>query len=149
MQGTSGTNTTVTATTSAGETNQWISDPATLAVVEWRDGCLGAACSVSFTNDQFGRPTRQTRPEGTIPNTPMTRGNVTEVREVAKPGSGQADIVATASYDANCLNPATCNQPNHTVDPKGNRTDYTYDPTHGGPSKVQMPAPVAGGARPG
>lgn len=144
--GTTGANTTVSATTGAGESYQRISDPAVQQVVQAVEGGTGAT---TYINDANGRRTRETRPEGDYTNYVLDpRGNVTEVREVAKPGSGEADIVATANYDATCLNTATCNQPNYTVDPKGNRTDFTYDPAHGGPTKVQMPVPVAGGARP-
>ena len=67
---------------------------------------------------------------------------------MAKPGSGLADIVASANFDATCANTATCNQPNYTIDPNGNRTDYTYDAIHGGVARVQLPAPVTAGTRP-
>ncbi|MBA3908235.1 MAG: RHS repeat protein, partial [Pseudonocardiales bacterium] len=59
-----------------------------------------------------------------------------------------ADIVATASYDAGCANVKTCNQPNATTDPRGNVTDYTYDPATGLATSVTLPAATAGGARP-
>src|SRR3546814_5547243 len=40
------------------------------------------------------------------------RGNVTETRQVAKAGSGLADIVTSAGYDATCTSTAKCNKPN-------------------------------------
>ncbi|PVM90312.1 RHS repeat domain-containing protein [Caulobacter endophyticus] len=76
------------------------------------------------------------------------RGNVTQTIVKAKPGSGLADIVTTANYDASCSNPLTCNQPNWTKDALGRQTDYTYDANHGGVLTVTKPAPTAGAARP-
>ena len=73
---------------------------------------------------------------------------MTEARSVAKAGSGLADIVTTANYDTTCTNITKCNQPNFVIDPKGNRTDYTYDATHGGVTRVQLPAATLGGVRP-
>ncbi|NWP89648.1 hypothetical protein GY985_24880, partial [Escherichia coli] len=60
-----------------------------------------------------------------------SRGNVTEKRAVAKSGSGLADIVTPANYDASCTYAAKCNQPNWTKDAKGNQTDYTYNTSTG------------------
>jgi RHS repeat-associated protein len=77
-----------------------------------------------------------------------TRGNVTETRQVAKPGSGATDIVTSAAYPATCTNPVICNLPTSTTDPKGSVTDYTYDATHGGVLTVTAPAAAAGGIRP-
>ncbi|KQZ60954.1 hypothetical protein ASD67_16825 [Sphingopyxis sp. Root1497] len=76
------------------------------------------------------------------------RGNVTETRRVAKTGSGLADIVTTAGFDANCANALVCNKPLWTRDAKGNQTDYTYDPNHGGVLTVTLPAATPGGVRP-
>ena len=70
-----------------------------------------------------------------------SRGNVTEVRQVAKPGFALADIVSSANYDATCSNIKKCNQPNFTIDPKNNRTDYAYDPTSGVLTTATAPAP--------
>jgi YD repeat-containing protein len=49
-----------------------------------------------------------------------------------------ADLATTTTYmeAANlradqCVNSKTCNKPSHTIDPKGNRTTYTWDVTHG------------------
>lgn len=107
------------------------------------------ANAVTYIYDGNGRVTRATRPEGDYTQyTRDARGNVTETRLVAKAGSGLADIVSTASYDATCTNPVKCNSPNYVIDALGNRTDYTYDATHGGVTRVQMPAPTGGGTRP-
>ena len=109
-------------------------------------GTIVNAASNTTTNtyDASNRMTRTTAPEGNYVNlTYDSRGNVTETRQVAKSGSGLADIVTTASYDASCTNPAKCNQPNYVLDPLGNRTDYTYDATHGQVTRIQLPSPTA------
>ena len=105
--------------------------------------------STHYQYDASLRVTRETRPEGDYTQfTRDARGNILETRLVAKPGSGLADIVTSAGYDAVCTNTLTCNQPNYVNDALGNRTDYTYDPGHGGVTRVHMPAPTAGAARP-
>ena len=105
--------------------------------------------TTSYIYDANGRTTRETRPEGDYTNfTYDTRGNITETRVVSKLGSGLADIVTTANYDASCTYAAKCNKPNYTIDAKGNRTDYTYDLATGELTRVQMPAATSGGTRP-
>ncbi len=105
--------------------------------------------TTSYQYDTSGRRTRETMPEGNYTQwTYDARGNVTEVRKVAKSGSGLADIVETASFDASCANTLTCNQPNYTIDARGKRTDFTYSATHGGVTRVQLPAPSSGAPRP-
>lgn len=78
------------------------------------------------------------------------RGNVTEIRRKAKPGSAEAgnDIVTTATYAASCSNPVTCNRPTSTTDAEGNTTNYSWNATHGGLTQVQLPAPEPGDPRP-
>jgi RHS repeat-associated protein len=76
-----------------------------------------------------------------------SRGNVTEKRVKAKPGSGFADIVMTASYPATCTNRKTCNKPTYIIDARGKQTDFTYDATHGGVLTVTSPA-APNGIRP-
>ena len=60
------------------------------------------------------------------------RGNVTVVRQRARPASGLGDLVQTAEYPETCVNRITCNRPISMTDARGNTTDYTYDPAHGG-----------------
>jgi RHS repeat-associated protein len=75
------------------------------------------------------------------------RGNVTTTTRHAK-SNGVPDIVTSATFDATCTNVVKCNKPNSTTDAKGNVTDYTYDPTHGGVATITSPAPILGGTRP-
>lgn len=79
--------------------------------------------------------------------TPDSRGNVTQMRAVAKPSSTDAPLTTLASYPATCSSSPSCNQPTWTRDAKGNQTDYTYDPAHGGVLTVTQPA-GANGIRP-
>ena len=90
-----------------------------------------------------------TNPEGDY--TTLTydgRGNVTSTTAVAKPGSGLANIVTSATYPSTCSNPVTCNKPTSTTDARGNVTDYAWDGTYGVLASVTAPAPTAGGVRP-
>lgn len=104
--------------------------------------------TTSYLYDGFGRVTRITAPEGNYTQfTYDARGNVTETRQVAKAGSGIADIVTSAIYPSSCTNPKTCNQPETTTDAKGNVTNYTYA-SHGGVTAVTAPAPTSGATRP-
>lgn len=81
-----------------------------------------------------GRLLSVTNPEGdVISQTLDDRGNATEIRRKAKPGSGLADIVISASFPAcDANNYRICNQPIYRIDARGNRADYQYDATHGG-----------------
>lgn len=105
--------------------------------------------TTSMTYDAKGRLASTTYPE--LNHTDITyddRGNVTQRKEVAKPGSGLADIVLDSGYDATCAYAVKCNKPNWTKDAKLKQTDYTYDTTHGGLLKVRMPDPDGSGTRP-
>ena len=75
----------------------------------------------------------ETSPDGRIVEyTYDARGNRTETRMKARPGSGHPDIVSTAVFPATCPDPKTCNQPISVADANGNTTTFTYSPTHGG-----------------
>ena len=65
----------------------------------------------------------------------------------AKPGSGLADQATTAGFPATCSNVKTCTKPDYVIDPKGNRTDFTYDGNNGGVLTATGPAD-ANGVRP-
>lgn len=98
----------------------------------------------TFTYDSNGRLTQATSPEGRSTSYGYdSRGNITSVTNIAKPGSGLADIVTTANYSASCSNAFICNQPIWTRDALGNQTDYTYDSTHGGVLTATSPADPA------
>ena len=99
--------------------------------------------------DANNRLVRTTYPEGNyIEYTRDARGNVIQTTAVGKPGSGASNITSSASYSATCTNPLVCNQPNFVIDARGNRTDFTYDAIHGGITRIEVPAPAAGQARP-
>ncbi len=109
----------------------------------------GVGQTTTYAYDSNGRVTRETRPEGDYTEfTYDARGNITQTLHKAKSGSGLADIIVTVNYDASCTIAAKCNKPNYTIDALGNRTDYTYDSTHGELTRVQMPAATGGGTRP-
>lgn len=76
------------------------------------------------------------------------RANVTSARKRAKPGSGLADIVTSAAYPVTCTNRVTCNQATSRIDARGNQTDSTYDPVHGGLLTETGPASASGQPRP-
>lgn len=98
-----------------------------------------ANCLVStlqWTEDPEGNKTEYTIPWSTR--------NVHQMRRKAKPGSGLADIVTSATYD--CINPKICAKPQTTTDAKGQVTNYSYDANHGGILSETMPA--VGGVAP-
>lgn len=98
--------------------------------------------------DDDKRLVQTTYPEGNqVRYERDTRSNVTKITRIAKPTSGQADIVATFTYPATCSNPVTCNQPTASTDPLGNVTNFSYNATHGGVTQVQLPAANASAAR--
>jgi RHS repeat-associated protein len=77
-----------------------------------------------------------------------TRENMLERRAVAKIGTAAADIVEAWTYPATCSNIKTCNKPLVYTDAKGNVTDYTYDPAHGGILTETFPASSSSAVRP-
>jgi RHS repeat-associated protein len=74
------------------------------------------------------------------------RGNLTQITRVPKQGQGTESVVYQADFDPNCANPRICNKPRWIKDAKGNQTDFTYDPTHGGMLSATLP-PDARGVR--
>lgn len=105
--------------------------------------------TTSYQYDSNGRLTRTTFPEGNyVQLTYDPRGNVTETRQVAKSGSGIADIVSTAAFSSTCANAKTCNKPTSATDARGHTTDFNYDTNHGGILTVTAPAPTTGAVRP-
>lgn len=124
---------------------------------------LGAGSKPSKVRDQNNREwnyvygwvglasvlTRSTDPEGNYTNytySGLSR-QPTEIRKVAKPGSGLPDIVATATYTSPCTaNPKLCEKPLTKTDASGNTTTYTYDAVHGG--VLTETGPAVGGVAP-
>jgi YD repeat-containing protein len=74
------------------------------------------------------------------------RGNIVQQTVTPVPGSGLPNIVTTAVYPATCTNRMTCNKPTSVTDARGNVTDFTYDPTHGG--VLTETGPAVNGIRP-
>jgi len=108
-----------------------------------------AAGTTSYTYDTQKRLTRVTYPEGNYANYSYdARGNVTEVRRVAKPSTGLADIVLSYGFASSCSGNINCDRPDWSRDAAGNQTDYTYDGTTGQVLTVTLPAPSSGAARP-
>jgi RHS repeat-associated protein len=95
-----------------------------------------------------------TDPEGNIVKLKYGwNSTITEIRRIAKPGSGLADTLETATYGAGNCTSATpnfklCSKPLSITDAKGIVTEYTWDPNHGGMLTETRAAPAAGAARP-
>ncbi|HYC73829.1 hypothetical protein [Brevundimonas sp.] len=97
---------------------------------------------------ETGRLTQVTYPEGNKEQVGYTdRGDVTGVFRIGKPGSGLTGTSITAAY-ANCSSPMICGRPTSITDARGNVTDYTYSPVHGGVLTETAPAPTPGAVRP-
>ncbi|CUS44669.1 MAG: RHS repeat-associated core domain-containing protein [Pseudomonadota bacterium] len=140
----SGSTATLTATNALGQTTTVVSN---LTVGRPTSITNALNKTTSYQYDGSRRLTRVTQPEGNYTAYSYDgRGNITQTQMVAK--SGTSSITTSASYDAGCANPLTCNQPNSTTDARGNTTDYAYDATHGGVTSVTLPAPSAGALRP-
>jgi YD repeat-containing protein len=84
-----------------------------------------------------------TDPEGIKTMLTYSGRNVTQVRRIAKPGSGLADIVTSAAYG--CVGAKCSSKPTSQTDAKGNVTTYTYDPAHGGMLTMTLPAAAVNG----
>lgn len=151
-----GATTTYARSTTGGLTTVTATNALSQQTVTSVDDSIGRAVSESmggqtttYTYDAYGRRLRVIEPEGNYTQlTYDSRGNVTQVRTVAKPGSGIAAIVTSASYDVTCTNIKTCNSPNQTTDARGFVTDYVYDAGHGGVTSMTAPAPSTGAVRP-
>lgn len=99
-------------------------------------------------------PQRVVYPEGN--QTTFARDwadNVTMRTDIPKSGSGEGDQVTQWVYPVSNLYsvPSICNaanmlcdKPTKVVDPKGNTSDYTYSPVHGGVLTATGPADTSG-----
>lgn len=141
----SGTTRTTTAT---GPASQSLTVVSNLAIGRATSATNAVGQTTAWQYAQ-GRVTRVTAPEGDYVQLAYdNRGNVTTTTQVAKPGSGLANIVTTAAYPGSCTNVVTCNRPTSTTDARGFTTNYTWDPSHGGLTSVTAPAPSGSGDRP-
>lgn len=70
-------------------------------------------------------------------------GNILTYTLKAKPGSGLPDVSSSYVYNGCCND-----KPTSITDAKGNVTEYTYDPVHGGVLTETDPAPISGAPRP-
>ena len=101
----------------------------------------------TFSYDSSGRLTQVSDGYISTTNVYDDRGNVTS-QSVMQLYTAGPYASTTATYDANCTNPVTCNSPSSTTDSLGNVTNYTYDAVHGGVLTVSAPAASSGGVRP-
>ena len=100
-----------------------------------------SAAVTQWQYDTLGRVSATILPSGvTIVPTYDGRGNQVSTSTKAFPAGSAPDIVTSAQYSTDCTNAKTCNQPLTTTDAAGNVTNYTYDPTHGGPLTIKSPA---------
>lgn len=143
-RGVSGSTVTMTATNALSQPTTVVSN-LTIGRTTSVTNALGK--SVSYQYDSDRRLKRVTQPEGNyVEYSYDARGNVTQTQMVSK--SSTQVITTSATYDAACANPATCNQPLTTTDARSNVTNYAYDPTHGGVTAVTLPAATSGAPRP-
>jgi RHS repeat-associated protein len=136
---------TMLVTNALNQTSQVISDLATGRPSSVKDPLNNIT---TFEYDPSNRLKKLVAPEGNyVEHTYDARGNVIATAAVPKNGVGPR-IVTSASFDQTCANPVTCNRPNSTTDARGNVTNYEYDPSHGGVTKVTYPAPTPNAVRP-
>ncbi len=141
----SGGTMTTTITSPVGDVRQVYSSIAVGRPTTDRNGAME---TTSYLYDGYNRTTRVTQPEGNYTAFVYDgRGNVTQRTSVSKTPGTPANIVVSASYDVTCLSRAKCNKPN-SVTVNGQTTNYEYDSTHGGMTKMTLPAPVTSGIRP-
>ena len=126
----------VTSVTSNNETGQVISTTNALGL------------TTEYEGDQF-HITKIKQPEGNYTQWIYdARGNLTEVRQVAKTGSSLPNSVTTAGYPSSCTstNFRYCNKPEWVKDANNNAastsnvTDYTYNANNGEVETVSSPA---------
>ncbi len=101
------------------------------------------------TNEAPGKLTKVTNWDGGFSEFFYdSRRNVTQRRDVAKPGSGLADINTYAAYPETgvtvCSNPKTCNKPTSVTDARGSISTFAYDASHGGLLTATKAAPGSG-----
>lgn len=85
-------------------------------------------------------------------------GNPEVITELPKPGSGLANAVSTQVFPAPVLggmgslctaaSHRLCDKPSERTDPASNKTEFTYDPAHGGVLTKTLPGVQVGGTGP-
>ena len=134
--GVGGTNVSVGETYSNGQLGSFRDPLDRLTTFIYQEPTYSPCCQ-----SEAGELSQMTVPEGNSSEYIRdTRGNITQLIQRAKAGSGASDIVTAASYPAACTNPKTCNKPITMTDPKGNVISFTYDATHGGVLTETAPA---------
>lgn len=95
--------------------------------------------------DSYFRPIQVTQPEGNSDYyTYDQNGNVIQLLNRAKPGSGLADLQQTAVYPTSCSGPMICNKPMSVTDERGNATSYVWDQSNGNLLSKSLPADSSG-----
>ncbi|MEM9572723.1 MAG: RHS repeat-associated core domain-containing protein [Pseudomonadota bacterium] len=107
----------------------------------------GASTGLKSTYTYYSNnlPKEVIAPEGNkVKYTYDSSGRVTEVRSIAKSGSGVADMVQSFTYAAcNSGNRKYCAKPLTSTDARGQVTHYTYSASHGGVTRIRHPKPTA------
>ena len=75
-------------------------------------------------------------------------GNILSYTQKPKPGIDGSDLNIIYSYAQIYSQNECCDRPTAVTDPKGNTTEYSYDPVHGGVLTATGPAPSVGAPRP-
>lgn len=98
-----------------------------------------------YTGDDTSRLVSVAQHERVVEYQYDNRANITSITERADDNSQSR--TRSFVYPATCTSRITCNKPTRIIDAKGNETDFTYDPTHGGLLTVSGP-PDDNGVRP-
>ncbi|MBX9576446.1 MAG: hypothetical protein K2X07_12500 [Caulobacteraceae bacterium] len=113
----------------------------------WFQDPTGARTYTQY--DENARLIGVTAPQGNkVEYTRDGRGNITEMRRIAKPSAPAPTLTSTWTYSNSCTNRFTCNLPTSATDARGNTTDYVYDQSHGGLLTETRPAAALGQDRP-
>ncbi len=96
-----------------------------------------------------GRLTSVVYPEGNISELNRdTVGRIVEVRQIAKQGATEPDMVKSYTYDpCGSTNRLYCAKPKTFTDERGGITKYKYSAAHGGITEVQLPYVAGEGYR--
>ncbi|WP_343518459.1 hypothetical protein [Sphingomonas sp.] len=83
-------------------------------------------------------------PDGSKRTYTYTRGAISSMSEI--PAGGGTPLVTLVGLPSSCTVTTyrVCNKPTYIRDPKGNQTDFTYDPAHGGVLTETLPADASG-----